>query len=88
MKKEDLKVGDYFRSSKEARNEIASAWRGFVELKSLWKVVEILNDGDFIVECFVTNRGKLINSSPFRWTGQNIVEIVPYNEVVQLMLEL
>jgi len=63
MKKEDLKVGDYFRSSKEARNEIASAWRGFVELKSLWKVVEILNDGDFIVECFVTNRGKLINSS-------------------------
>ena len=81
MKKEDLKVGVYFRYTKEYQHECK-----FVS-KGLWKVVEVIDDNTFSVLRIVNDDGVLVNSSPFRWTWNNIVEIVPYEEVVQLMLE-
>jgi hypothetical protein len=81
MNIEDLKVGDYFRYTKEYKKEIT------FESISLWKVVEVIDDNTFSVLRIVNDDGVLVNSSPFRWTWNNIVEIVPYEEVVQLMLE-
>jgi hypothetical protein len=87
MKKEDLKVGVYFRYTKEYQHECK-----FVS-KGLWKVVEGINPGNINILCIVSGGGVLVNHEPFRpitfgWWRENIVEIVPYNEVVQLMLEI